>query len=154
MIKLPFFNKKQRSKKIFDVFYNQNLKVISQPKKIESSDILFVNTIPNTNQYENIPVVKDDEIKNVDCNVQHITNNEKLLDTINNISCNENIMNEKPLNKINVEVDKTKEFNNNIVENMPLESIKEKQASIKIIDKVKKRKSEKIKNNIFKKFKT
>ena len=115
---------------------------------------MFVNTIPNTNQYENIPVVKDDEIKNVDCNVQHITNNEKLLDTINNISCNENIMNEKPLNKINVEVDKTKEFNNNIVENMPLESIKEKQASIKIIDKVKKRKSEKIKNNIFKKFKT
>ena len=47
-----------------------------------------------------------------------------------------------------------KEFNNSIVENMPLESIKEKQSSINIIDKVKKRKKEKIKNNIFKKFKT
>ena len=160
MIKLPFLNRHKRSKKNFDVFYHQNLKIISQPKKIENnqnnhcSDILFVNTIPKTNEYENIPMVKDDEIKHVDCNVKGVTNNEKLLDTINNKSCNGNIINEKPINKINVEVDTAKEFNNSIVENMPLESIKEKQSSIKIIDKVKKRKKEKIKNNIFKKFKT
>lgn len=160
MIKLPFLNRHQRSKKIFDVFYHQNLKIIRQPKKIENqknnhcSDLLFVNTIPKTNEYENIPMVKDDEIKNVDCNVKCVTNNEKLLDTINNKACNENIINEQPINKINVEVDTAKEFNNSIVENMPLESIKEKQSSINIIDKVKKRKKEKIKNNIFKKFKT
>ena len=159
MIKLSFLNRHKRSKNIFDVFYHQNLKIISQPKKVENnknnqcSDILFVNTIPKTNEYENIPMVKDDEIKNVDCNVKGVTNNEKILDTMNNKSCNENIINEKPINKINVEVNTAKESNNNIVENMPLESIKEKQPSIKIFDEVKKRKKENIKNNIFKKFK-
>ena len=160
MIKLPFLNRQKRCKKVFDVFYNQNLKIISQPKKIENqkddqcSDILFVNTIPNTNGYENIPVVKDDEIQNLDCTVKDLTNNEKVLDTINNKSCNENIINKKSNNEINIEVDETKDINNIIVENMPLESIKEKQSSIKINEKLKKRKKEKVRNNIFKKFKT
>ena len=161
MIKVPFLNRKQRGKNVLDVFYKQNLKVVSQPTKIENtknehcSDLLFVNTIPNTNQYENIPVVKDAEIDNVVCNVKDESKNEKLLDKINNQSCNENIINQKQLNKIIVEVDNKKLFTNSNVEyeNMPLEIVKDKQASIQFTDKGKKRNGKQIKNNIFKKFK-
>ena len=106
MIKLPFLNKLKREKNVFDVFHRQKLKDISQPKKVNfnknenSSDLLFVNTITKTNQYENLPFVQDDEIKKVLCCVNDKTKNEKVLDKINKESCIENIVNEKKNSKI------------------------------------------------------
>lgn len=159
MIKLPFLNKFKREKNVFDVFHRQNLKDISKPKKINfpknenSSDLLFVNTITKTNQYENIPIVRNDEITNINCNVKDETKNEKMLETIMKESCNENIVNEKPLSNINVVLDNKKSSNNVKYQNLPLEIVKENTVNIKYVDKEKKRKTEKIKNNIFKKFK-
>lgn len=43
--------------------------------------------------------------------------------------------------------------NNVKYQNLPLEIVKENTVNIKYVDKEKKRKTEKIKNNIFKKFK-
>ena len=159
MIKLPFLNKFKREKNVFDVFHRQNLKDKSKPKKINfpknenSSDLLFVNTITKTNQYENIPIVRNDEITNINCNVKDETKNEKMLETIMKESCNENIVNEKPLSNINVVLDNKKSSNNVKYQNLPLEIVKENTVNIKYDDKEKKRKTEKIKNNIFKKFK-
>ena len=162
MIKLPFLNKLKREKNVFDVFHRQKLKDISQPKKVNfnknenSSDLLFVNTITKTNQYENLPFVQDDEIKKVLCCVNDKTKNEKVLDKINKESCIENIVNEKKIVKLNVSVDNKKvinDNNNDKYENLPLELLKEPIVNIKDTDKRKKGNNVKIKNNIFKKFK-
>ena len=97
MIKLPFLNGNKRKKNVFDIFYNQKKIDITRVNKLKEqnqasySDLLFVNEIPKTNQYENIPKIEDDELKKIDYEVKENSKNEELLDKLKTDSCKESI---------------------------------------------------------------
>ena len=160
MIKLPFLNRNKRKKNVFDIFYNQKKIDITRVNKLKEqnqasySDLLFVNEIPKTNQYENIPKIEDDELKKIDYEVKENSKNEELLDKLKTDSCKESLENQKPLNKLNVNVNNValcNSSNEKNYENMALPIVKENIVNINCNDKKKQKK--KHSNSIFKKFK-
>ena len=160
MIKLPFLNGNKRKKNVFDIFYNQKKIEITRVNKLKEqnqasySDLLFVNEIPKTNQYENIPKIEDDELKKIDYEVKENSKNEELLDKLKTDSCKESLENQKPLNKLNVNVNNValcNSSNEKNYENMALPIVKENIVNINCNDKKKQKK--KHSNSIFKKFK-
>ena len=157
-----FLNKKNRQKNVFDVFFNQKNFEIKQPKNNEnekSNILLFVSNELKSNQYENIPVIYDDNVKKIDTDILSLTNNEKHLSNEKE-SSEEKIgfkSNEKGLNIDKNQVD----IVNNITDN---EIINDEFILDKIVQNTvnknndnlntyNKRKKTNNKNTIFKKFK-
>lgn len=155
---------KRRNKNVFGLFYNQNFKTLSsniQPLDANQKcdyKLVKLSKEPITNQFENIPVVENDEIKNINLEVDKKTNNDITLSNIETNACLENIINQKPLNKIEVSFDEINVSKNDEkgLENMPMPIVKDvsvdkrktflvKQNDIKV--------KKPIKNSIFKKFK-
>ena len=157
---LHILNKqKRKNKNLFGVFYKQ--KTFNNNRiKIDAKEN---NTIePITNQYENLPKIEDDQIKKIDLDINVKSENDKVMESLEANSCQENIINQKPLSKLNVIGEDVSNKNNDdiIFENISLPLIKDETINDNI-NKVKnandnnlnKRKQISNTNNIFKKFK-
>ena len=157
---LHILNKqKRKNKNLFGVFYKQ--KTFNNDRiKIDSKQNKTIE--PITNQYENLPKIEDDQIKKVDLDINVKSQNDKVIESLEANSCQENIINQKPLSKLNVisEDVKLKNKDGIIFENISLPLIKDETINdnINIVKNVndknlnKRKKSFKT-NNIFKKFK-
>ena len=157
---LHILNKQKiKNKNLFGVFYKQ--KTFNNNRiKIDAKEN---NTIePITNQYENLPKIEDDQIKKIDLDINVKSENDKVMESLEANSCQENIINQKPLSKLNVIGEDVSNKNNDdiIFENISLPLIKDETINDNI-NKVKnandnnlnKRKQISNTNNIFKKFK-
>ena len=170
MDSVNYLNIKKRNKNVFDVFYKQDfksIKTIVKPintylkEENESNDLTFLTKIPKTNEFENIPNIEDTQITSVDPNLESKTKNESTLNEIECLACKENIVNSKPLNNLNIDMNENisneKHINDN---NLNITLIKEKNSDTKrqypndIIQTKNVIKDRNIKSNIFKKFKT
>ena len=157
---LHILNKqKRKNKNLFGVFYKQKT-FYNNRIKIDSKENKTIE--PITNQYENLPKIEDDQIKKVDLDINVKSQNDKVIESLEANSCQENIINQKPLSKLNVisEDVKLKDKDVIIFENISLPLIKDETINdnINIVKNVndknlnKRNKSFKT-NNIFKKFK-
>ena len=157
---LHILNKQKiKNKNLFGVFYKQKT-FYNNRIKIDSKENKTIE--PITNQYENLPKIEDDQIKKVDLNINVKSENDKVIESLEANSCQENIINQKPLSKLNVisEDVKLKDKDVIIFENISLPLIKDETINdnINIVKNVndknlnKRNKSFKT-NNIFKKFK-
>ena len=157
---LHILNKqKRKNKNLFGVFYKQKT-FYNNRIEIDSKQNKTIE--PITNQYENLPKIEDDQIKKVDLDINVKSQNDKVIESLEANSCQENIINQKPLSKLNVisEDVKLKDKDVIIFENISLPLIKDETINdnINIVKNVndtnlnKRKKSIKT-NNIFKKFK-
>ena len=157
---LHILNKqKRKNKNLFGVFYKQKT-FYNNRIKIDSKENKTIE--PITNQYENLPKIEDDQIKKIDLDINVKSQNDKVIESLEANSCQENIINQKPLSKLNVisEDVKLKDKDVIIFENISLPLIKDETINdnINIVKNVndknlnKRKKSFKT-NNIFKKFK-
>ena len=157
---LHILNKqKRKNKNLFGVFYKQ--KTFNNNRiKIDAKENKTIE--PITNQYENLPKIEDDQIKKNDLDINVKSENDKVMESLEANSCQENIINQKPLSKLNVIGEDVSNKNNDdiIFENISLPLIKDETINDNI-NKVKnandnnlnKRKQISNTNNIFKKFK-
>ena len=157
---LHILNKQKiKNKNLFGVFYKQ--KTFNNNRiKIDAKENKTVE--PITNQYENLPKIEDDQIKKIDLDINVKSENDKVMESLEANSCQENIINQKPLSKLNVIGEDVSNKNNDdiIFENISLPLIKDETINDNI-NKVKnandnnlnKRKQISNTNNIFKKFK-
>ena len=157
---LHILNKqKRKNKNLFGVFYKQ--KTFNNNRiKIDAKENKTIE--PITNQYENLPKIEDDQIKKIDLDINVKSENDKVMESLEAKSCQENIINHKPLSKLNVIGEDVSNKNNDdiIFENISLPLIKDETINDNI-NKVKnandnnlnKRKQISNTNNIFKKFK-
>jgi len=157
---LHILNKqKRKNKNLFGVFYKQ--KTFNNNRiKIDAKENKTIE--PITNQYENLPKIEDDQIKKIDLDINVKSENDKVMESLEANSCQENIINQKPLSKLNVIGEDVSNKNNDdiIFENISLPLIKDETINDNI-NKVKnandnnlnKRKQISNTNNIFKKFK-
>ena len=157
---LHILNKqKRKNKNLFGVFYKQ--KTFNNNRiKIDAKENKTIE--PITNQYENLPKIEDDQIKKIDLDINVKSENDKVMESLEANSCQENIINHKPLSKLNVIGEDVSNKNNDdiIFENISLPLIKDETINDNI-NKVKnandnnlnKRKQISNTNNIFKKFK-
>lgn len=157
---LHILNKQKiKNKNLFGVFYKQ--KTFNNNRiKIDAKENKTIE--PITNQYENLPKIEDDQIKKIDLDINVKSENDKVMESLEANSCQENIINQKPLSKLNVIGEDVSNKNNDdiIFENISLPLIKDETINDNI-NKVKnandnnlnKRKQISNTNNIFKKFK-
>ena len=157
---LHILNKqKRKNKNLFGVFYKQ--KTFNNNRiKIDAKENKTIE--PITNQYENLPKIEDDQIKKIDLDINVKSENDKVMESLEANSCQENIINQKPLSKLNVIGEDVSNKNNDdiIFENISLPLIKDETINDNI-NKIKnandnnlnKRKQISNTNNIFKKFK-
>lgn len=157
---LHILNKqKRKNKNLFGVFYKQKT-FYNNRIKIDSKENKTIE--PITNQYENLPKIEDDQIKKIDLDINVKSQNDKVIESLEANSCQENIINQKPLSKLNVisEDVKLKNKDDIIFENISLPLIKDETINdnINIVKNVNDKNLNKRKNffktnNIFKKFK-
>ena len=157
---LHILNKQKiKNKNLFGVFYKQKT-FYNNRIKIDSKENKTIE--PITNQYENLPKIEDDQIKKIDLDINVKSQNDKVIESLEANSCQENIINQKPLSKLNVisEDVKLKNKDDIIFENISLPLIKDETINdnINIVKNVNdknlnKRKKNFKTNNIFKKFK-
>ena len=157
---LHILNKQKiKNKNLFGVFYKQ--KTFNNNRiKIDAKENKTIE--PITNQYENLPKIEDDQIKKIDLDINVKSENDKVMESLEANSCQENIINQKPLSKLNVIGEDVSNKNNDdiIFENISLPLIKDETINDNI-NKVKnandnnlnKRKQISNTNNIFKKLK-
>ena len=147
--------KKRKNKNLFNVFYKQKIKQ-NHHIKIDAKENKSIE--PITNQYENLPKIENDEIKKIDLDIIDKSKNDIVLETLEAKSCLENIINQKPLSKLDVLSEEVKTEN---LENISLPLIKDETVdkdlnvgSVNVDENnFKKRKKNKNISNIFKKFK-
>ena len=157
---LHILNKQKiKNKNLFGVFYKQKT-FYNNRIKIDSKENKTIE--PITNQYENLPKIEDDQIKKIDLDINVKSQNDKVIESLEANSCQENIINQKPLSKLNVisEDVKLKNKDDIIFENISLPLIKDETINdnINIVKNVNDKNLNKRKNffktnNIFKKFK-
>ena len=99
---LHILNKQKiKNKNLFGVFYKQ--KTFNNNRiKIDAKENKTIE--PITNQYENLPKIEDDQIKKIDLDINVKSENDKVMESLEANSCQENIINQKPLSKLNVMV--------------------------------------------------
>ena len=157
---LHILNKQKiKNKNLFGVFYKQKT-FYNNRIKIDSKENKTIE--PITNQYENLPKIEDDQIKKIDLDINVKSQNDKVIESLEANSCQENIINQKPLSKLNVISEDVKLKNKDVIifENISLPLIKDETINdnINIVKNVndknlnKRKKSFKT-NNIFKRFK-
>ena len=150
---------KIKNKNVFGVFYRQKI-FHNNTIKIDAKEN---NTIePITNQYENLPKIEDDQIKKIDLDINVKSENDKVIESLEAKSCQENLINQKPLSTLNVISEDviTKNKDDIINENISLPLIKDDTTNdneniVKTVNDNNLKKQKKITNtnNIFKKFK-
>ena len=150
---------KRKNKNVFGVFYRQKT-FHNNTIKIDAKEN---NTIePITNQYENLPKIEDDQIKKIDLDINVKSENDKVIESLEAKSCQENLINQKPLSSLNVISEDviTKNKDDIINENISLPLIKDDTTNdneniVKTVNDNNLKKQKKITNtnNIFKKFK-
>ena len=122
---LRFLNKeKRKTKNIFGLFYKQKKNEQNNKKIVELNDIKY--TEPITNQFENLPSIENDEIKKIDLKINNKSKNDNTLSELKNNSCLENIENQKPLSKIEINYEQVPIYDNTkVLDNLPLTILKE-----------------------------
>ena len=122
---LHILNKqKRKNKNLFGVFYKQKT-FHNNRIKIDAKENKTIE--PITNQYENLPKIEDDQIKKIDLDINVKSENDKVMESLEANSCQENIINQKPLSKLNVIGEDVSNKNNDdiIFENISLPLIKD-----------------------------
>ena len=150
---------KRKNKNLFRVFYKQKT-FYNNRIKIDAKENNSIE--PITNQYENLPTIEDDQIKKIDLDINVKSENDKVIESLEANSCQENIINQKPLSTLNVITEDviTKNKDDIIFENISLPLIKDETINdninlVKTVNNNNLNKRKKINktNNIFKKFK-
>ena len=150
---------KRKNKNLFGVFYKQKT-FHNNRLKIDAKENKTIE--PITNQFENLPKIEDDQIKKIDLDINVKSENDKVIESLEANSCQENIINQKPLSTLNVISENviTENKDDIINENISLPLIKDDTINdnrniVKTVNdnNIMKRKKISNTNNIFKKFK-
>ena len=133
-----FLNTKLREKNMFKIFFNQQKSKIQMPKDKEALNkniLLHVTDEEKSNQFENLPIIQNDEIKKLDTQMKNISKNELNLSN-EKILYNNDIDLSKDTKGLNIDhhqIDIVKDFKENeiIKDNLKLDKIIQDTVEIK-----------------------